>query len=166
MGWEWRCFFVPRDDAQNALACAGKPEERTDLYLPVSAACGVKARGGSSEGTLEVKIRDGVADDGFERWSKEGVKASELARVLELAGHAQVGLLGLGGVVIERAPALQQLLRQLLEASGPLEQILEEISTAVKKYTRVLDFVHADKVGASGGGSSSKMTARGPNAPK
>ena len=65
MGWEWRCFFVPRDDAHNALACAGKPEERTDLYLPVSAACGVKARGGSSEGTLEVKIRDGVADDGF-----------------------------------------------------------------------------------------------------
>lgn len=89
MGWEWRCFFVPRDDAHNALACAGKPEERTDLYLPVSAACGVKARGGSSESTLEVKIRDGVADDGFERWSKEGVKASELARVLELAGHAQ-----------------------------------------------------------------------------
>ena len=34
-------------------------------------------------------MRDGVADDGFERWSKEGVKASELARVLELAGHAQ-----------------------------------------------------------------------------
>ena len=53
------------------------------------AAGGVKARGGSSESTLEVKIRDGVADDGFERWSKEGVKASELARTLELAGHAQ-----------------------------------------------------------------------------
>ena len=88
MGWEWRCFFVPRDGAVNALACAGKPEERTDLYLPVSAACGVKARGGSSEDTLEVKIRDGVADDGFERWSKEGVKASELARTLELGDRS------------------------------------------------------------------------------
>ena len=90
MGWEWRCFFVPKEGADSVLRCDGSPEQRTDVYLPNSSRCGVKERGGDAS-SIEVKTRAGhmFDDTGFEKWSKAVVPAVRLAQMLETSKHAQ-----------------------------------------------------------------------------
>jgi len=85
MGWEWRCFLRPCDDAATAVDEAlrsAELEERTDLYLLHSDEVGIKHRGG---GGLEVKVRTSIDAAGFEKWEKSRV--SQIDEVGDVLSH-------------------------------------------------------------------------------
>lgn len=79
---EWRVFFVPREDQESAFVHpkleGSSVETRTDMYVPVSSATGVKKRDGTR---WELKRRSKTVD-GMEVWSKKLIQESDLERVI------------------------------------------------------------------------------------
>lgn len=66
MGWEWRLFYRPLATASTEFQRAH--EHREDIYRPISAAAGLKWRGGD-DGCAELKVRC-KTDGEFEKYRK------------------------------------------------------------------------------------------------